>query len=164
MTLGLVGMLIFSRLTPTSSYASGVLPGLLVVGLGMGCIFAPAMGTATLGVELHETGVASAIVNTGQQIGGSVGLALLSAFAASASSNYLKSHRGASGLASAAAVHGYTTSFIWSAAIFGLGLVLALLILPRKAGLPACSLKTALARGLAYAHHTEPADPVIPPA
>jgi EmrB/QacA subfamily drug resistance transporter len=163
MTLGLVGMLIFSRLTPTSSYATGVLPGLLVVGLGMGCIFAPAIGTATLGVELHETGVASAIVNTGQQIGGSIGLALLSAIAASASANYLKIHRGVPGLASLAAVHGYTTSFIWSAAIFGLGLVLALLILPRKAGLAACSLRTALARGLAYAHHVDPADTVAPP-
>ena len=49
-------------------------PGLLVIGLAMGCIFAPAIGTATLGVEVNETGVASAMVNTSQQVGGAVGL------------------------------------------------------------------------------------------
>jgi MFS family permease len=97
MTLGVIGTLILSRLTPDSGYASGVLPGLPVIGLGMGCIFAPAMGTATLGVKLHETGVASAIVNMGQQIGGSVGLAFLSAMSASATASYLTSHHGVKG-------------------------------------------------------------------
>jgi EmrB/QacA subfamily drug resistance transporter len=160
MTLGMLGMLSFTRIAPGSTYAADVLPGLLVIGLGMGLIFAPAIGTATLGVEVNETGVASAMVNTSQQIGGSVGLALLSTLSASAAANYAKSHTLAHGLAAAAAIHGYTTAFTWAAGIFSLGLVLALLILPRKAGRAACSLKNALARGLSYAHHTEPADPV----
>ena len=125
--------------------------------------FAPAIGTATLGVDLHETGVASAMVNTSQQIGGSVGLALLSTLSASAAANYARSHTLLPGLAAAAAIHGYTTAFTWAAGIFGLGVLLALLILPRKTGLRACSLKTALARGLAYAHHVEPADTVASP-
>jgi len=67
MALGVVGMYLFTRLTPTSTYAANVLPGLLVIGLGLGCIFAPAIGTATLGVEAKETGVASAVVNACQQ-------------------------------------------------------------------------------------------------
>lgn len=61
------------RLTSGGSYATEVLPGLLVIGFGMGCIFAPAFGTATLGVDSQEAGIASAMVNTSQQVGGSVG-------------------------------------------------------------------------------------------
>src|SRR5271170_3825804 len=87
MALGVVGMIVLTRLTPGAAYVSHVLPGLLIAGVGMGCIFAPAIGTATLGVELHETGVASAMVNTSQQIGGSVGLALLSTLSASAATS-----------------------------------------------------------------------------
>jgi EmrB/QacA subfamily drug resistance transporter len=162
MTLGVIAMIIFSRLTPGSAYVSGVLPGLLIIGLGMGCIFAPAIGTATLGVEVQETGVASAMVNTSQQIGGSVGLALLSTLSASAAANYAGSHALLRGVAAAAAIHGYTTAFTWAAGIFGLGVLLGILILPRKTGLRACTLKTALARGIAYAHHhPEPAEPAL---
>ena len=84
MTLGLLAMLFFTRLEPAGSYAGAVLPGLLVIGAGMGCIFAPAFGTATLGVQGTEAGVASAMVNTSQQVGGSVGTALLSTIFASA--------------------------------------------------------------------------------
>ncbi len=155
MALGAVGMIVFTRLTPGAAYASHVLPGLLIVGVGMGCIFAPAIGTATLGVEVHETGVASAMVNTSQQIGGSVGLALLSTVSASAAANYIKSHPQLRGLASAAAVHGYTTAFWWAAAIFATGFLLALLILPAKGKAHACTVRAALARGIAYAHHLD---------
>jgi EmrB/QacA subfamily drug resistance transporter len=155
MTLGAIAMIIFTRLTPGGAYATHVLPGLLVVGLGMGCIFAPAIGTATLGVKVSETGVASAMVNTSQQVGGAVGLALLSTLSASAATTYARTHLGAPGLAGAATVHGYTTGFWWAAAIFATGLILALVILPAKAGARECSVRTALARGIAYAHHLE---------
>jgi len=101
MGLGVIAMIVFTRLTPASSYVSGIFPGLLIIGLGMGCIFAPAIGTATLGVDVHETGVASAMVNTSQQVGGSVGLALLSTLSASAASAYATSHAHLRGLAAA---------------------------------------------------------------
>jgi EmrB/QacA subfamily drug resistance transporter len=130
MTLGIVAMILFTRLTPDSSYASHVVPGLIIIGLGMGCIFAPSFGTATLGVERHEAGIASAMVNTSQQVGGSVGVALLSTLFASAAASYASSHAPARGLSAAATVHGYTTAFWWAAGIFGLGLLVALLILP----------------------------------
>ena len=164
MTLGAIAMILFTRLTPASAYASDVLPGLLIVGIAMGCIFAPAIGTATLGVDLHETGVASAMVNTSQQIGGSVGLALLSTLSASAATSYAIGHSRLPGVAAAAAIHGYTTAFTWGAGIFALGLFLALLILPWKTPRHACTLRTALARGIAYAHHhVEPAHGVSNP-
>ncbi|MEA2458831.1 MAG: hypothetical protein QOC95_1803 [Thermoleophilaceae bacterium] len=130
MSLGVIAMVIFTRLTPGGAYVSHVLPGLLVIGLGMGCIFAPAFGTATLGVDRTEAGVASAMVNTSQQVGGSVGTALLSTLFASAASSYASSHVGAAGLRDAATIHGYTTAFWWAAGLFGIGLLVALVVLP----------------------------------
>jgi EmrB/QacA subfamily drug resistance transporter len=157
MTLGVIAMIIFTQLNSGGAYATHVLPGLLVIGVGMGCIFAPAIGTATLGVEVRETGVASAMVNTSQQVGGAVGLALLSTVSASAVADYARAHPRLPGLAGVAAVHGYTTGFWVAAAIFAIGFVLALLILPSKAGAHECTLSTALARGIAYAHHLDAA-------
>jgi EmrB/QacA subfamily drug resistance transporter len=129
-TLGIAAMIIFTRLTPGGSYASEVLPGLLLIGVGMGCIFAPAFSTATLGVPRHDAGVASAMVNTSQQVGGSVGTALLSTIFASAAASYAAGQVKATSLGNAAAIHGYTTAFWWAAGIFGLALLVALVILP----------------------------------
>jgi EmrB/QacA subfamily drug resistance transporter len=133
MTLGLIAMLVLTRLSPGASYASHVLPALLIIGLGVGCIFAPALSTATLGVDGSEAGVASAMVNTSQQVGGSVGTSLLSTLFASSVASYAASHVHAPGLANAATIHGATTAFSWAAGIFALGLLLALIILPAKA-------------------------------
>jgi EmrB/QacA subfamily drug resistance transporter len=131
MTLGMIAMLILTRLEPGSGYATHVLPALLVIGVGMGCIFAPAFGTATLGVQGNEAGVASAMVNTSQQVGGSIGTALLSTIFASAASSYATAHAGEPNLGDAASVHGYTVAFWWAAGIFAIGLVIALLVLPK---------------------------------
>jgi EmrB/QacA subfamily drug resistance transporter len=130
MALGILGMLLFTSLPAHGEYASHVLPGLLVLGVGMGCIFAPAFGTATLGVDRHEAGVASAMVNTSQQVGGSVGTALLSTIFATAASSWAASHVRVPGAREVAAVHGYTVAFYWAAGLFGLGLIVALLVLP----------------------------------
>ncbi len=130
MALGVLAMLIFTRLTPDGGYATHVLPGLVIIGFGMGCIFAPAFGTATLGVGRQEAGVASAMVNTSQQVGGSIGTALLSTLFASAATSYASSHAGGAGLRQAATVHGYTTAFWWAAGIFALGLLVASTVLP----------------------------------
>jgi len=112
----------------------------------MGCIFAPAFSTATLGVEGSEAGVASAMVNTSQQVGGSVGTSLLSTIFASAVASYTVGHLHAPGLADAAAVHGYTTAFWWSVGIFALGFLLAMLILPGAAKPRLATVRAALAR------------------
>jgi hypothetical protein len=103
-----------------------VLPGILVIGAGMGMVFASAMATATFGVEPSDAGVASAMVNTMQQIGGSIGTALLSTMAASAVTSQLAAAAGRpdAALAAQAAVHGYTTAFWWAAGIFAVGAVI----------------------------------------
>ena len=132
MALGLVAMLLLTRLTPGSSYAGGVLPSLMILGLGMGFIFAPAFGTATLNVERNEAGVASAMVNTSQQVGGSVGTSLLSTLFASSAAAFARSHSGTADLQAAAAVHGYTTAFWWATGIFAVGLVVALIVFPGR--------------------------------
>jgi len=99
-----------------------------------GIFGAIAGGGASVGLLLG--GVASAMVNTSQQVGGSVGTALLSTFFATAAASYAASHAGAARLGNAAAIHGYTTAFWWAAGIFGLGLLVALLILPSNGAAP----------------------------
>ena len=157
--LGAIAMFLLTRLTPDSSYASDVLPGLLVFGVGMGCIFAPAFSTATLGVEGREAGVASAMVNTSQQIGGSVGTSLLSTIFASALASYTADHLHATGLANAAAVHGYTTAFWWGVGIFAFGFLLAIVILPGPVKPRVPTLRATLARhAIGNCQHFEAAD------
>ena len=131
--LGFSGMVLLTQLQATSSYVTHVLPSLILLGLGFGGIFAPAINTATSGVAFKDAGVASAMVNTMQQVGGSIGTALLSTFVAQATARYAKNHVGdgrtAEALAKAAATHGYTTAFAISAVIFlGAAIVVGSLI------------------------------------
>src|SRR6195952_3237113 len=92
MTLGCVALAYLSRLTVSSDYASGVLPALLLMGFAMGMVMAPAMNTATAGIGPQDAGVASALTSTMQQVGGSVGTAILSTIAAAATTGYLTNH------------------------------------------------------------------------
>jgi EmrB/QacA subfamily drug resistance transporter len=130
MASAVIAMLFFTRLVPDGDYVTHVLPGLLVIGFAMGCIFAPCFATATLGVDRTEAGIASAMVNTSQQVGGSVGTALLSTLFASSAASYASSHAPGPGLEDAASIHGYTTAFWVAAGIFAVGLLVALLVLP----------------------------------
>jgi EmrB/QacA subfamily drug resistance transporter len=132
MLLGTAGMTYLTRLTVTSSYPSAVLPALLVLGLGFGMIFAPAINTATFGVARQDSGVASALVNTMQQVGGSIGTSALSTIALTATASYLVGHHTSPLAPAIAATHGYTTAFAVSAALLGLGFILAVLLLPSK--------------------------------
>ena len=90
--LGAVGMAMLTSIGTTSSYAGGVLPTLIVMGLGLGMIFGPAQNASTSGITSHKSGVASAMVNTAQQIGGAIGLAVFSSLGALAITNYLTDH------------------------------------------------------------------------
>ncbi|MEU9283142.1 MFS transporter [Streptomyces sp. NPDC048275] len=87
-----VGMLLLTQLEIDSSYAGLILPAMLLLGLGMGTAFMPAMSLATFGVEPRDSGVASAMVNTSQQVGGAIGTALLNTIAASATTSYIEDH------------------------------------------------------------------------
>ena len=114
-----------------SSYLSHVLPYLLVLGVGFGLSVAPAFSTGTLGLAPQDAGVGSATLNTAQQVGGSIGTALLNTVAASAASSYLVGRTVNPASLRAAAVHSYTTAFLWSSLIFVAGAVVAGLVLQR---------------------------------
>jgi hypothetical protein len=129
MLLAMTAMLSFTQVGVDSSYAASVLPGLMVMGLGLGLVMAPSMNGATTGVGEADAGVASAMVNTSQQVGGSIGTALLSTISASAVTSFAAGKVATPGLAAEAAVHGYTTAFWWSAAIFAVGAITSGLLL-----------------------------------
>ncbi|MCX4973719.1 MFS transporter [Streptomyces sp. NBC_00620] len=116
-----LGMLFLTQLEIGSSYAGVILPGMVLLGLGMGTAFMPAMSLATFGIEPRDAGVASAMVNTSQQVGGAIGTALLNTIAASATTSYIKDHIGGAGSQAQqqlvqleGQVHGYTNA-IWFA-------------------------------------------------
>src|SRR4051812_27305484 len=123
MTLGALAMVWFAQLDPTSSYAGHVLPGLVVLGIGMGNIFAPGISSATYGVAPADAGVASAMVNTMQQVGGSIGTALLSSIFASAVTSFAEGKPRTPQVATDAAMHGYTVAFWVAAGVFAIGAV-----------------------------------------
>jgi EmrB/QacA subfamily drug resistance transporter len=123
------GMAWLTRLTVTSSYPAAVLGPLLILGLGLGLIFAPAISLGTARLRGQDTGVGSALVNTTQQVGGAVGIALLSTLAASATTSYLRLHAAITpALQQHAAVHGYTTAYWTATAIFTAGALLTALL------------------------------------
>ncbi|MFI2617922.1 MFS transporter [Streptomyces sp. NPDC018584] len=119
--LAAVGMLLLTQLEVGSSYTGLIMPAQLMLGLGMGTAFMPAMSLATHGVEARDAGVASAMVNTSQQVGGAIGTALLNTIAASATSAYIADH--AAGAANPklvqaqAMVEGYTSAIWWAVGI-----------------------------------------------
>ncbi|HUN34124.1 MAG TPA: MFS transporter [Trebonia sp.] len=129
-TLLLAGaQLWLTRVGLHSSYAEFILGPIMVTGLGMGLMFSTCMNTGTFGVAPQDAGVASASVNTGQQLGGSIGTSLLNSIAVSAAASYIAVHARsfhgpAVALQAAAAVHSYTTVFWWGVGIFLSGTVL----------------------------------------
>jgi EmrB/QacA subfamily drug resistance transporter len=136
MLLAAIGMVLLTQLGVQSTYAAHVLPGLLALGVGLGLVFATAMNTATLGVDRGDAGVASATVNTAQQIGGSLGTALLNTVATTATTTFLAAKAASPSVVANAAVHGYVTAFWWAAAIFAAGAVVCgLLLRPGAASL-----------------------------
>jgi EmrB/QacA subfamily drug resistance transporter len=137
MAFAAAGMILLTGVGIDTGYVTHVLPGLIVMGLGIGMIMAPSMNSATAGVGNADAGVASAMVSTGQQIGGSIGAALLNTLASAAAASFVTTHGPSAATMTEAAVHGYTTAFWWAAAIFGVGSVLAGVILP--SGAPAAA-------------------------
>ncbi len=108
-----------------TSYLTHVLPAELIVSIGLGFAFVPFSSTALIGVAPHDAGVASALVNATQQVGGSLGTALLNTVAASATASYLLAHHGNPGVADQALVHGYSMGFTVSAIVLLVAVVVA---------------------------------------
>jgi EmrB/QacA subfamily drug resistance transporter len=133
MAVAAVGMWMLTNVTLTGSYAATILPATMVIGVGMGFVFAPAFSLATWGVEARDSGVASAAVNAMQQVGGAIGTALLNTISGTALTSYLASHHGP--LAQAhASLHSYVVPFWVATGIFVGGAVLTAVVL--RSGVP----------------------------
>ncbi|WP_282692977.1 MFS transporter [Streptomyces sp. CC208A] len=130
------GMLLLTQLEVGTSYAALILPAQLLLGLGMGTAFMPAMSLATHGVDPKDAGVASAMVNTSQQVGGAIGTALLNTIAASATTAYFTDH--VVGATTPAAqrllqlqsmVEGYTAAIWWAVGILVVSATIAVTLI-----------------------------------
>ena len=133
MVLGVIGMIGLTFLDASSAYAANIMPPLMVIGFAMGTIMPASMQTATLGVNREFAGVASATVNTSQQVGGSIGTALLNTLAATAAADYLATHTPVTPEVGVdAALASYATAYWWGAAFFAFGAVMSALLFRRR--------------------------------
>ncbi|MFI2338288.1 MFS transporter [Nocardia rhamnosiphila] len=132
-----LGMAWLTRIGLDTGYATHILPGLILLGLGLGGAMSTAFQSATSGVRHDDAGVASAMINTSQQVGGSIGTALLSTIAASASSDYLAARTPDRLTVAQSAIESYTTSFTWAAGVFVLGAVVLAVLMPSTLPVPA---------------------------
>ena len=144
------GMLWLSRVTEHSTYASGLLGPMLLTATGLGLLFAPLLLVSLIKVANNDTGVASSLVNVGQQVGGAVGLAVLGTVAWSAVANSLRSQAAAAAKAATvhlsaaqaaaaqkaasnhAIAHGFSQGYIVSAGIMALALIITVVLIRVK--------------------------------
>ena len=144
-----LAMIYFAQLTLSTGYWTGIFPPGVLFGLAMGAIFGCCLNMATVGTGPDTAGVASALVTTGQQVGGSIGTSLLNTIAASAAAAYLVTHATRAFLArhahsitqtavwAQAQVHSYDVSFyVASGFIFAAGVGAAVLYPPRRVSVP----------------------------
>jgi EmrB/QacA subfamily drug resistance transporter len=122
MVLTVIGMILFARMPVDGSYATDVLPGMIVGSLGMGAIFMPLTLVATTGLEDEDQGLASGLFNTSQQVGGALGLAILTTIATS------HTH----GVSAAAQVHGFHWAFAGAGVLVALSLVVMVALLRKR--------------------------------
>ncbi|MYV97917.1 MFS transporter [Streptomyces sp. SID3343] len=139
--LAAVGLFYLSLLEADSGYVSGLLPAMLVFGLGMGLIFVAIMSTAVAGIAPEDAGIGSAMLNVTQQIGGAVAIAVLTTIYSNAFDTELK-HQvtkfGEKANVNVALTEGYTTAFLVASILLAVGAIVAVAILRvSKSDLPA---------------------------
>jgi EmrB/QacA subfamily drug resistance transporter len=127
------GMALLTRLELDSAYPTHIMPGMILLGLGIGAVMSTAFQGATSGLHHDDAGVASALINTGQQIGGSISTAFLTTIASSATTDYLTSHKASALAAAQAGVEGYTATLGWGSGFFVVGAVIAAFLIPNRA-------------------------------
>jgi predicted MFS family arabinose efflux permease len=129
-----VAVALLTQLTPTSSYVSHVLPAEILLGLGLGLALVPCISTATNNAEPRDVGITSATTNSSQQIGASIGTALLNTIAAIETSAYLTSHTPSRNLAAQATVHGFAVASAWAAGSLLLGAIVGGILITAHPG------------------------------
>jgi EmrB/QacA subfamily drug resistance transporter len=131
LTLAAGGLFMFSTIDVHSTYLSIVLPAELIVSVGMGLSFVALSSTALIGVQPEDAGVASALVNSAQQTGGSLGAALINTIATTATASYLVAHGHSPAALEAGAIHGYTTAFTFSGIVLAAAAITAFTLVRR---------------------------------
>jgi EmrB/QacA subfamily drug resistance transporter len=129
-----VGLLLFLRLTPDSSYLADLLPGIMLTSIGMGLVFVPVTLIATSGIPADDAGLASGLFNTAQQVGGALGLAILSTFATNRTSDRLASlgRDPTEAETASALVDGFKVAWIGTVLLLVVGAVALLALLRRR--------------------------------
>ena len=133
--LAVLGLLLFLRLTPgETSYVVDLLPGIMLMSVGMGLVFVPVTLIATSGMPADDAGLASGLFNTSQQVGGALGLAVLSTLATNRTSDELSSlgRRPSEADTASALVDGFHVAWIGSAVLLGAAALLLLVLLRRS--------------------------------
>jgi len=134
LALGATGLGIFTLLGVHSTYIGLVLPAELILSSGIGLCFVAISSTSLIGVRPDDAGVASALVNSTQQTGGSMGAALINTIVTGATAAYLAVHGTSAGAKVAGAIHGYTTAFAFSAIVLALAAVTAAVLVQTPKG------------------------------
>jgi EmrB/QacA subfamily drug resistance transporter len=132
-TMATAGLFMFSTIGVHSTYLSIVLPAELIVSVGMGLSFVSLSSTALIGVAPADAGVASALVNSAQQTGGSLGASLINTIATTATASYLVAHGHSPAALEAGAIHGYTTAFTFSGIVLAAAAVSAFVLVRGRA-------------------------------
>jgi EmrB/QacA subfamily drug resistance transporter len=136
LVMAVVGMLMLTQITQDTAYVTHVLPAELLMSVGLAGVFIPASSTALVGVGHHDAGVASALLNTSQQIGGSLGTALLNTLFAGAVTSYFTEHltnpADQERLTPLALIHGYHVAFFWGAVLLAAALVTSFFFINAK--------------------------------
>ena len=122
LVMATIGLLLLSRITPTSSYVTHVLPTIIIMSTGLALVFIPSATAGLHGVEQRDSGVASALINTSQQIGGSLGAALLNTVAVTAATAYGVAHKIAPNDPNSL-VHGWSLAFKYGAGFLTLAAI-----------------------------------------
>ena len=136
LVMAIVGMLLLTRIGQDTPYTTYVLPAELLMSVGLAGVFIPTASTALIGVGHHDAGVASAVLNSSQQIGGSLGTALLNTVFASAVTAFLTANAHSPAQIAQqtplALIHGYHVAFVWGAALFTGALLCAVALVNAK--------------------------------
>ncbi len=125
MGLAACGLIYFAQISPDGTYVGTLLPGFLLAGVGLGLSFVPVTIGAMSGVVPNEAGVASGLITTTQQIGGALGVAVLSTIAVSATTRFIGAHGQSARVMTNALNHGFSVAFWFGALFAGIGCLIA---------------------------------------
>jgi len=136
LTLSAVALILFARLPVHGNYWRDLFPAFIISAIGLALAFVPMSIGALTGVNQSDAGVASGLINTTQQVGGAVGVALATTIATTYTAHFVSDHAGSSAFGGAALTHGFSVAFYVLAALAAIGAVLSAVILESKPATP----------------------------